>query len=172
MVLVIISVQFGETRKRESELMLKERRQFASTSTFKSESSSNHVGQWEALLQLVANLLCQLYQKCIAHCCCCCCYGHCCQHQKPETRNKSRAKKSKPLSARNTTSLKLFCFCCFKRISRSRPFIVVFDFRDRLHKFVVGNIFSQIILLAILVNSFLMAVEHHQQVKYKQLRFG
>lgn len=166
MVLVIISVQFGETRKRETELMLQERRQFASTSTIKTVTSADRVGQWESLLQLIGSLISKLLTKIKAVCCK--------TDQSQQNTKKGRKKGSskhrhspgKAKTARDTTTLKLLCCCCFKQISQTRLFIFIFDSRDRLHKFVIGNIFPQIIFLAILVNSFLMAIEHHEQAEW------
>jgi len=61
MVLVIISVQFGETKKRESGLMKQERRmaRMASSSmTVKSSIAGKPtIGTWESLLQAVGNLV-------------------------------------------------------------------------------------------------------------------
>lgn len=56
--LVIISVQFGETKSRESKLMSEERRlAHISNSSISTKSSMDSVGAWESLLEGVGSLI-------------------------------------------------------------------------------------------------------------------
>ena len=151
MVLVVISVQFSETKSREEKLMAKEKREERmansnSSSSITSAESQNEKGALEELLfylvRLIKNPIENIFRIKIGH---------------------PKRKQGDPDSSRYTTTLQIL-ICCFRPLSNTKIFKLSFDLRDFVKKVVDSSYFQNFIFGTILVNSIFMGVEYHNQV--------
>jgi len=156
MVLVIFSVQFGETKKREAGLIKQERRmaRLASSSITINSSikSQTKLNAWNSLLLAIGYLILNMRDVLVKTC-----------TNRPVKRRREQSYNLTSDSAIKTTFFHVLCCCCFKKLSKLRGFQAYFQLRDKCRSFVEGHYFSRFILGAILINSFFMALEHHGQ---------
>lgn len=149
MVLVVISVQFSETKERESRLMANENR----VNNPSSPSSVSIVGKknmWEELLLAIGRAFKSIVKKifCI----------------KIGGNNHKRYRGWEFSSSRETTSLQVLFCCCYNSLNSSKAFKLAFEVRDKVRELVESQKFQNFILGSIVVNSAFMAFEHHNQV--------
>ncbi len=142
MVLVVISIQFGETKKRETKLM-----EIENHKEQEQNPESEHKEQsgcWEGILLSMIQIVKGLLKKCC-----------------PSLRTIDKSNKSKS----EMTCLKIVCFCCFDKISDTKCYKLMLKLRLMVKYLVDHEYFGRIILGAILLNSIFMGIEHHNQVK-------
>ena len=141
-------MQFGKTKKRELELMAKERRllNLSNDSIDKNRSA----GCWEEILRMIGSLIIRTIRLIF---------------KRPRKLSKKERRKSMVPgeNPRNTTILKVFCCCCFDRLSNSRIYRMFFNIRDKARDITNSKLFTDLILGTILINSIFMGAEHHQQ---------
>lgn len=86
--------------------------------------------------------------------------------QVDETTRKSRNKLRKAKQTRNQNCF-LSCFCCCpSRLVNTKVCIFLNMINRNIKNFVDGNFFQRTILFSILINTFCMGIEHHQQVSF------
>ena len=154
MILVVISVQFGETKNREMKAMSLEQAKEAAHSK-KNHQVQSQIGCWEGILQALGQLIFESAIKLFPS-----------LKSKPKEGDEEEddLQVMAATSVRHTTVLKLLCCCCFKGLSKTQLFKFVFNVRDKFREFAESKYFQQSILAAILFNSVFMGIEHHDQV--------
>lgn len=78
------------------------------------------------------------------------------------TRNKLRKAKQ----TRNQNCCLSCFFCCSNQMATTKICIFMNIINTKIKNFVDGNFFQRAILFSILINTFCMGIEHHQQVKF------
>ncbi len=148
MVLVVISVQFGETKNREVALMDQERQLHTkSTDSFQSILSTN---VWEEILLFIGHGFKMAVEKVFGIIV-------------PGRNRRQKRTFWEDESARDTTMLHVLCCCCYSSISESAAFNCFFRLREKAKMIIITQSFQNFILGAIVVNSFFMAIEYHNQ---------
>ena len=114
MVLVVISVQFGETKEREQKIMREEleREREQASSTPSSLTDMEEKGWLEDLLLFVVRTIKRPIEKLLGI-------------------HIGQSSKNHRGSSRNTTTLQLL-FCCYEPIFNSKLFNCYFDLRDKV----------------------------------------
>lgn len=153
MVLVVISVQFSETKEREIQLMIDEKNKLRRGSQTSSITLNEKTNSWESILLIIGELVQKVYYKIF----------------KKNVKRKRSHKRDK--TARDTTSLRILCLCCFKSISKRTCFKKFFDLRDKISFFCMSECFQNMILVSIVINSIFMGIEHYDQVIYTSKGF-
>lgn len=156
MVLVVISVQFSETKAREEKLIAKEKREewlalsHSTNSTFVDMVEKNW---WEELLLLLARMVVKPFEML------------CGAQYNINNQQRHRQPLINPESCRHTTTLQIL-FCCYQSFSETFLFKKLFNLRDKVRVIVDSQWFQHSILAAILVNSIFMGIEYHEQVGF------
>ncbi|CAF0940376.1 unnamed protein product, partial [Brachionus calyciflorus] len=79
------------------------------------------------------------------------------------TDRKNRNKLRKAKQTKNTNCCLSCCFCCSRKLSNTRICLFINIINKKLKSFVDGKLFQRTILFSILINTFCMGIEHHEQ---------
>ena len=89
-----------------------------------------------------------------------------------ERRTKNKLRKARQKKNTNCC-LTCCCCCCSEKLAKTKCCLFVNILNKKLKNFVDGKFFTRTILFAILINTFCMGIEHHEQVrKFIRIFFG
>ncbi len=89
--------------------------------------------------------------------------------RRQEAKAAAQARRRRSVQTHTQICCYMCCFCCSRRLEKSKCCILLDRFNKLLRRFVDCSFFQRTILCAILINTISMGIEHHQQVNSNYL---